>query len=90
MNERPEVPVTPWEISLKNCAWFISDIPDGGKQLKLIPVQATPQGMMPLAPAIEVVFNQEGWERFQRDVETGTRGVSKVVLPQPGTNGHLN
>jgi hypothetical protein len=85
-----ETPVMPWEISLKNASWFIADHPDGGKVLKLVPIAPSPQGMVPLGVAVEVVFNKDGWEKFRADVQAGARGVSKVVIPQPGTNGHLN
>lgn len=84
------VPVMPWEISLKNAGWFITDLPDGGKQLKLLPLAASPQGSVPLGVAVEVVFDKNGWDKFCSDVNLGERLPSKVIVPQPGTNGHLN
>jgi hypothetical protein len=85
-----EAPVLPWEISLKNAGWFITDQPGGGKQLKLVPIAGSPQGPVPVGVAVEVCFSAEAWEKFKGDVEQGERGLSKVIVPQPGSNGHLN
>lgn len=87
--ENKDVPVMPWEISLKNAGWFITDTPTG-KLLKFVPLTLTAQGQMPIGTAVEIHFDHTGWDRFSADVAAGERGVSKVVIPQPGTNGHLN
>lgn len=83
------IPLLPWEISLKNAAWFIEDR-DGGKVLKLVPLTVTPQGMVPTGMAVEVAFDENSWEKFSADVAAGEKRLPKVIVPQPGTNGHLN
>jgi hypothetical protein len=85
-----EAPVMPWEISLKNAGWFIEDTPEGGKRLKFLPLAQTPHGNAPLGVAVEVVFDKNGWDKFCGDVTLGERLPSKVIVPQPGANGHLN
>ncbi|HET6917176.1 MAG TPA: hypothetical protein VFH56_13875 [Acidimicrobiales bacterium] len=83
------IPVLPWELSLKNAAWFIDDR-DGVKVLKLVPLAVTPQGMVPTGMAVEVQFDGPAWEKFSSDVAAGEKHLSKVIVPEPGTNGHLN
>ena len=82
----PETSVLPWEILLNNAAWFIDDLPDGGKRVKLVPlaVAMTPQGtqQVPVGTAVTIVFGEDGWERFQRDIAAGEK--SKVIVAQPG------
>jgi hypothetical protein len=85
-----EVPLMPWEISLKNAGWFIEDLPDERKRLKFVPLATTPQGNAPLGVAVEVVFDKTGWDRFCGDVNLGERLPSKVIVPPAGTNGHHN
>lgn len=82
-----QIPVLPWEISLKNAAWFIEDN-DGAKTLKLVPLAVTEQGMVPTGMAVEIVFDANIWEKFAADVAAGEKHLSKVVMPGP--NGHLN
>jgi hypothetical protein len=78
------MPVLAWETILNNAGWFLDDLPEGGKLLKFVPVQPTPQGNMPMAPAFAIVFSEDGWERFQRDIAAGRN--SPIVLP--GVNGN--
>jgi hypothetical protein len=86
-----EAPVMPWEISLKNATWFIDDLPDGAKQLKLMPLTPLGDGRQaPVGFAIEVQFPAQVWAAFAADVTAGKKLPSKVVIPQPGQNGHLN
>jgi hypothetical protein len=85
----PDYPTLPLEQRVTDCAWFIAETEDGGKLLKLVPLAGTmtPQGAMkvPIGTAIELVFNEKGWENFQRDIGRGEK--SKVVLAG-GVNGH--
>lgn len=80
------MPVLPWEQVLNNAGWFVGDLPDGGKVLKFVPIQPTPQGNLPMAPAFAIVFAADGWERFQRDIAAGRN--SPVVLPTMTRNGN--
>lgn len=85
-----EIPVLPWEINLRNAAWFIHDREPDGKVLKFVPLAVTPQGMVPTGMAVEIQFDSAAWEKFAADAQTGEKQLSKVIVPQPGTNGHLN
>lgn len=77
-----QTPILPMETVLNNAAWFIDDLPDGGKLLKLVPlaVAMTPQGpqQVPIGTAVSIAFNPDGWDRFQRDVAAGKK--SPVVI----------
>lgn len=84
-----EIPILPWEISLKNATWFLEDR-DGAKVLKLVPLTLSPQGLVPTGMAVEIVFDGQAWEKFASDVSAGEKRPSKVIVPEPGTNGHLN
>lgn len=82
-------PVLPWEIRLRNATVFYQQLPDGGMQVKFVPVLATAERLVPMAPAVEISFSPDGWDRFKADIERDG-APSPIVKPEPGLIAKLN
>lgn len=83
-------PVLPWELALRSAGWFFQKYPDGRIALKFIPTTQSPQGPALMPPAVEVIFDEDGWRRFQEDVaasENIPRPHIATVMPPGIRNG---
>lgn len=87
---RPNAPSVPWKIVMQQFIRTFTPLPNGGMVLHVTVAVMSPAGVMPIGPAVDVVFgNAEQWESFQRDAANGGQVSSLAVASElpPGLRG---
>ena len=71
-------PTLPWEVVFNRSVSHFQRLPDGGMLLKFSGFAQTPMGLMPVAPAVAIVFGDKGWKAFKEEVAAD--GERKPVI----------
>lgn len=81
-------PIFAAEMVLTSSGWWLQRLPNGGRQLKIVPLQPTAQGPRPVLPAYVLEFpTAKDWDAFRSLIERDGAPVERK--PQIVTAAHL-